>query len=86
MFWLRLDLRTRRSGEVMAANVRGVLVTRIGAYLAIGVCAVLLVITKSLWFAWIEHRGALDEALGGGTSPSSRPSRHRPQRADSLVT
>jgi hypothetical protein len=53
VFWLRFADTARRSGDVMGANVRGILVTRIGGYLTIGVCAVLLAITRSPWFLWI---------------------------------
>jgi len=53
VLWLRFARRMQRSGDAIEANVRGVLVTRIGGYLMIGVCAVLLAITKSPWFGWV---------------------------------
>jgi hypothetical protein len=52
-FWLRFGARLGRTGDALSDNARAVLVTRIGMYLIVGICAILLVITKSHWFAWI---------------------------------
>jgi hypothetical protein len=66
VFWLRFSFATRRSGEVIGANARSVVTTRIGTYLALGVCAVLLAITTSPWFAWIGIAAIVTKLLVEG--------------------
>jgi hypothetical protein len=60
-FWLRFAVERSRSSEFLGANVRYLIVTRIGAYLVIGVAAVVVALTRSEWVGWIGIVGLLSK-------------------------
>lgn len=53
VFWLRFALRVRRAGEVLPRTPMPAVWVRIGCYSIAGLCAILVSLTMSQWFAWI---------------------------------
>jgi hypothetical protein len=52
-YWVRFGRRARRMGDPITGAARRALGVRVGAYLTLGICAVMFGITGSLWFALI---------------------------------
>lgn len=87
IFWVRFAWQALHSDEHLSVNVRGILLTRVVAYLSMGVFFGLTALYRSQWFAWIGISAMLaklvaeawfrrrerrdEDAAPRGASPSS---------------